>query len=446
MVLLNHDCRAVVMVREGDEWDFPYFEYPESISGGDSVKVCCRDFSRWFGLSSKETCFTAVVELLGVLCVTSKRNPNRIGQGKLLLMDFQLDGCVDDLMLPVGAEWKDVSFLSGMLEKNDHQDLLRRVVRLVLGCMQPHGKTLASISDPRYRRGWFRNASEFLRSVICTEEEKIMSDVVQEHMSFTSTLLSATASERHYFLKSPTLGCNEGPITVRIGSIFPKISPVVIGISPELNCFVSEGFVHVVPELESVIRTLGHIQIESRLHLDLLKDAGVPVRSLEGLAKKIEMWASGNGITEPFQASMKYFGDVAPLLIDMCRRLAEFKVPLTLVHGDMALANATYRPADSMEVVLFDWEFACIGHPFCDFHRLNKDSSQEEIDQYLRMWCLFENIERAREAYGIGWKLGWLLKAWSLSDRIEECNPQVESSLEGWMCKILRDVRSLVSE
>ena len=295
VLLLNHDSCAVLMVSEGSEWDLPYFEYPKSIPEGDTVKLCCRDFSHWFGFTPKEACFTAVVELLGVLCVRSKRDDKRVGQGKLLVMDSQLDICIDELILPSGAEWKNASFLSGMLKKTEHEPLFRIIMEVVLGLMQPHGTTLASLSDPRYQRGWFRSACEFLRSAICTEDEKIMGDVVQEHMSCTSTLLSVTASERQYFLKSWTLGCNEGPITEAIGSIFPSISTAVVGISPKLNCFVSEGFLHVPTDMESVVRTLGHVQLESRLHFDLLKDAGVPVRTLEGLEKKIEVWASGTG-------------------------------------------------------------------------------------------------------------------------------------------------------
>ena len=116
------------MVREGSEWDLPYFEYPKSIPEGDTVKLCCRQFSHWFGFI--EACFTAAVELLGVLCVRSKRDDKRVGQGKLLVMDSQLDRCIDDLILPPGAEWKNASFLSRMLKKPEHEPLFESLWKL----------------------------------------------------------------------------------------------------------------------------------------------------------------------------------------------------------------------------------------------------------------------------------------------------------------------------
>lgn len=52
--------------------------------------------------------------------------------------------------------------------------------------------------------------------------------------------------------------------------------------------------------------------------------------------------------------------------MEMCSGLAEFNILLTLVHGDLTLSNTTYDPLEGREVLLFDWEFACIGHPLCD--------------------------------------------------------------------------------
>lgn len=45
-------------------------------------------------------------------------------------------------------------------------------------------------------------------------------------------------------------------------------------------------------------------------------------------------------------------------------------------------------------------------------------------------WLEFEGPARARKAYELGWRLGWVLKIWSLYDGLDSCNPHLCSSAE----------------
>lgn len=69
--------------------------------------------------------------------------------------------------------------------------------------------------------------------------------------------------------------------------------------------------------------------------------------------------------------------ELIPVPREICRQLQEFNIPQTLVHGDMGLNKATHQSPNSQEVLLFDWEFAYIGHPFRDFHRIHGDVPKE---------------------------------------------------------------------
>lgn len=63
----------------------------------------------------------------------------------------------------------------------------------------------------------------------------------------------------------------------------------------------------------------------------------------------------------------------------MCTRL-DFIQPL--VHGDVAKSNASIR--DDQVVLIFDWEFAYISHPFCDFQYAKMSTSgipEEVLDE-----------------------------------------------------------------
>lgn len=70
-------------------------------------------------------------------------------------------------------------------------------------------------------------------------------------------------------------------------------------------------------------------------------------------------------------------------------------------------------------MILFDWQFGHIGHPFSDFHRVHEDVSDDLRDEYLQMWSSYKDLDRAREAYDIARKLACMAKAWSLSEWTE---------------------------
>lgn len=55
-------------------------------------------------------------------------------------------------------------------------------------------------------------------------------------------------------------------------------------------------------------------------------------------------------------------------------------------------------------------------------------------------------MDRAREVFQTGWMLGWLLKAWTLSDLVQACNPHVASFLDAWMCKIILCVYNAIRQ
>lgn len=185
-------------------------------------------------------------------------------------------------------------------------------------------------------------------------------------MSFTSILLRVDSSDGPYYLKAPAVGINEVSITSEIAAILPDCSPLAVTTSDELKCFVSKGFEHLelnASDSRDVILKLGRVQIESLQHLDRLKTAGCPVRNVDDLVTQMERWMTGDEVRKHY--NLERLEQLIPAARAMCRQLQEFNIPQTLVHGDMGWNNATYCPPNSQEVLLFDWEFAHIGHPFC---------------------------------------------------------------------------------
>lgn len=448
MMLSNTARNAVLVTEEAGQWDFPYFEYKRSLQSGSRVARCCRDYQDWLGVLPEQNCFTVAVELLGDFPIRSKRDSEKFGKGKLLVIEHQMDGSVEDLTLPRYAEWKDIRFLSSLSIDSQSSHFgsdIERIFEVAVRYMETTAASTMLLLDPRHRPQWFRKAKTFFLSVLSSDGVKTWGPVSQEHVSSTSTLLRVNSNRGPYYLKSPALGSQETPISVELSSLFPRNTPKVVGTCTELNCFAMKGFTHVDLEEKDALRvveTLGNIQLQSVQYKDRFRKIGCKVRDLQGLLEKVKQWANGEGIFYGCHQQVEEMRQLVPIVTDMCKRLEEFNIPYTLVHGDVALSNATYAASDRKDVILFDWEFACISHPFCDFHRLHKDVTLETVTSYLCMWGAYEDVDRALEAYFLGWKLGWVMKLWSLSDVIESYNPEESSYLQSWIFTILRNLRN----
>lgn len=441
MMLLHEDTGTLLMFCVDGVWDLPYLVYPKSLS--DDTTLCCRDLQDLLGIASDDTCFTVVVELLGAFAIGREDYEREAGLGQLMMVESHIDA----FDLPENAAWKDATFVSSLLEVQPEKRTLHACLDVVLNCMQPESSILASLRSPRDQYGWFRKAANLLTSAVSSEGAKVSGSVIQEHVSLTSTLLKVDSSDGWFFLKAPALGCNEVTITSTVASLFPQSTPEVVTTCDDLNCIVLKEFTEIQMEdtdIGDMARKLGHMQLQSMQHLSKLRDGGCPVRGPADIAMKIDEWTREKGTGQIFNSLHGMFRNIAPELKRLCSQLDNYRIPLTLVHGDFSLQNATFASANSREIFLFDWQYACIGHPFCDFHRLHSDISEEALREYLGMWSGFESMERAKEAYELAQKLGWCLKMWSISDCYEQGNPQARSSLAEYVHDIIEG--PLISE
>ena len=91
---------------------------------------------------------------------------------------------------------------------------------------------------------------------------------------------------------------------------------------------------------------------------------------------------------------------LAPRLKAMCRTLADYHVPATLVHGDLNLGNVALHDE---QYVFFDWTDACVSHPFFDLLTVIWEDDPEVqahlLERYLELWTVYEPMERLREAW-----------------------------------------------
>ncbi|PXF42736.1 hypothetical protein BWQ96_07551 [Gracilariopsis chorda] len=439
-LLLGKNRRKVLMTRDGGEWDLPVVEY-QSKSGRNLATRCCHDMGKAFS-GECEVRFAAVIELLGKWLVWSRKKKKKRAHAMLVLAECVSHEDVENLVLPHDSEWKNSSFVSSILSAYKENIPLRSLFALVAGAMAPSTELLSSFKDPRYKFGWYRKAASLLTSTAVADCAKHIGTVSQVQVSETSTVLRTESSLGYYYLKSPTHGCEETSITHKVAELLPLVCPEVLNICTSLNCFVTRGLGLPIKQTEYrvIVRKLGYLHFESLSHIEKLRSCGCPVRDLDKLSKKIDVWAEGREFTRGDPIAEQQMRELKPLLKRMCAQLASLDIPLTLIHGDVARSNSARTHTQETDALLFDWEFACISHPLFDFHRIADESKDSiMIDEYLIKWFPLEQLEEARNAYEIGVHLGYFVKVWALSDRLEESAPQLVSPLAFWARELLRD-------
>ena len=447
IMMLDQNRESVLVVRKDGDWELPMLQHQHSMSDSNRITRCQQDLQRL--LQTPQAQFAFIVELLGTRLVSLPSDAGEhIGFPKLLLVELLTDSCSDDVCLPSSFAWKNCDEVRSILSKKT--DFFKRhVLHRVIGCMDPKKLFLSSLRDPRYQVGWYQSASEFLTSVVTLDGVTAEAPVVQHHLTTTSSLLKVHTSAGWYFLKSPAIGCAEVTISERVASLFPEYSPRVLQSSTELNCFVMKGFEHRVPDhksLSELVKKLACLQLKSIKHVAALSQVGCPVRKPNLLIKNVKKWAEGIGVTMDCTEAQEYCTHLLPYIGKMLSILERSTVPHTLLHGDFYYSNAVLIGEGNPELIFFDWQFAHIGHPFMDFHRIHKECSQQVIDEYLKLWTSFGTLDDLRETFRTTWKLGWLFKLWSLSEWYDACNPQWSSSLQYWMLNTLRSLHKSVLE
>lgn len=74
-----------------------------------------------------------------------------------------------------------------------------------------------------------------------------------------------------------------------------------------------------------------------------------------------------------------------PIIEELCSKLREINIPMTLVHDDFYLTNVAHESKESDNLIFYDWGFAYIGHSFFEFHRIHEEISDVVRDEYLKL-------------------------------------------------------------
>ena len=325
-------------------------------------------------------------------------------------------------------------------------------------------------SDSQERRvpwaaeGWFDEAMAWIDEQLRSAGISPAGPVEQLRAWSLSCLLRLPTSEGDVYFKAvpPFFRC-EPAVMRAVSEKYPELVPPPLAVEIEKGWTLMRDFggqwlggVSDVAAWEDSARAFARLQVEQSKSLESWFEIGCPDRGLKTMAglmdtlfQDTEMLMVGS----PWGISQEELGRLRGLSLQlklMCARLADYKVPHTLVHGDLG-GNIIVKEGG---FVFFDWTDSCISHPFIDtttmittvFDELELPIGFEELkmrvrDAYLEPWTEFEPIERLIEAFELSQPLGALHQAmtyaWLISSVAEDAVWELRDGLTYWLRQLL---------
>ena len=181
--------------------------------------------------------------------------------------------------------------------------------------------------------------------------------------SFTGSLYLKAASTRPLFAR-------EAVVVQELAARYPTHMPLPVAMDPHQNWLL---LADAGPDLRSTpdsqvwaeaLYTFGRLQRMTATQVDDLLGLGCRDRRLETMLAHLESLVHGAEVAAQLQADEQArLRHLMPQLIAMGHALADYRVPYTLVHGDLHPGNIARHQGSYR---FFDWTDACIAHPFFD--------------------------------------------------------------------------------
>lgn len=263
---------------------------------------------------------------------------------------------------------------------------------------------------PWERPGWHSRAEEWIRAA-AAEHGYTAAGPVEDIRTWSISRVLRLPTDRGYLYFKASGGsrlfCREAVVTDVLARRFPAHIPPPIAIDPDRSWILTPDFGEPIGNDSSTahraeaLRQLAKLQVEASASVGHLLDLGCMDRRLPILAGQIKQLLptikTSTGLTEMEIARLK---SSIPLLATLCARLATYRVPPTLTHGDLHMNNIAMRKgsAPPPTFLFFDWTDACISHPFFDLlpimARMNGNERAGITAAYLEPWTAFEPMPR----------------------------------------------------
>jgi hypothetical protein len=394
-LVINHPTQPQILVQqEGEQWRLPHLRL-DSLPGGLLTWIKA-EVQRHLGLTT--TVVRQVYE-------QSDESQQRVYQ------TFLLENHTTVWTPPAQMQWiAPAAFDQTTLTRSEQQQTVMDCLREITTGVTP------PLRAAWQRPGWFRQAESWIHQQLQHLGQPATGPVEQVKLWFLSCILRVPTTQGMVYFKATNgspLMVNEALLTQRLAQLFPAVMPQPLALDAArdwvlLADFGPEvGWDAAVETREAALVAFAQLQIASAPQVDELLAHGCIDRRLPKLAEQIAPLLTDPALMAMIDvAQQQELLAVAPRLAALCQQMAQYKVPATLVHGDLHMSNVARR---GEQFVFFDWSDACIAHPFLDMIAIlhEKDIALQTRlrDAYLATWTQYEPMERLLELWQMAYPL-----------------------------------------
>ena len=210
---------------------------------------------------------------------------------------------------------------------------------------------------PRWAHpGWFSRTSDWLDDVLDGIGRERTGSVEQVSNWCISSILRAPTTDGDVYVKATArlpLFVDEGAVTRGLAERFPGRIPMPLAVDGDERLMLLDDFGPIVgwkadhdAKLD-VLARYAALQVESASLRDELIALGMFDRSPEWLADAIRgLLSDGDDLLGLEPVERERLGALLPTFLEMCERLAAGPLPVTIVHGDLHLANVAHSRDD----------------------------------------------------------------------------------------------------
>jgi hypothetical protein len=271
------------------------------------------------------------------------------------------------------------------------------------------------LSAPWERQGWLRSTSAWIEEQL-GDLGYLPTAPIQVVKSWgISCILRVPTDSGDLYLKESlrTLTCcDESTVVPGLGALYPEHIPRVVATDGGrilLRDFGQPIGTALSDVWKDVFTTFGRIQVDATRHIDELLTIGCRDSDASQLADRIVAMAPD---TEDGQSLSR----LARTLEEMSSELFGHRVPRSLVHGDLHLANVAQCGDD---YVFFDWTDCSVSHPFLDVAYIFAENARNEKecrDVYLALWTDYEPWDRLMRMWSLAEPLSALHQAFTYQE------------------------------
>ncbi len=296
-----------------------------------------------------------------------------------------------------GSAWVDRDALTNLTLALPHQ---RPLLESVLAELD--GQPVPTLRPPWARSGWLAEASAWVERELARLGYELLTSIEQVRSWGISAILRVSTTQGDVYLKVANawpLSAHEPLVMQTLADWYPQQIPAPLTIDIDRRWMLLRDFGPALrgnPDLgawEVALQAYVPLQRDAVERLDTLWALGCADRRLETLPAWVDFLVSDAetlALIEPHEADRLIA--LEPHFKKLAAKLSDYRLPSTLVHGDLHPGNIA---AQHGGYIFYDWTDACIAHPFMDLITVLEETgtlpdqalaTARLRDAYLSLW------------------------------------------------------------